>query len=112
MPMRVMACRPQSISAVLLAAAERQYLERLREELDAQGIFLCGIAAFAPDGGDGEAILTGRGIDLLPAQRIFLPAIAAAKSVLDEEEDGLRLWGSAIHIDGCAADAWPQFAVP
>lgn len=93
----VMACRPQSISAVLLAAAERQYLERLREELDAQGIFLCGIAAFAPDGGNGEAILTGRGIDLLPAQRIFLPAIAAALAVLDEEPTlGLRLQGETM----------------
>lgn len=93
-----MACRLKGAGSVLLAAAERQHLTNLQEDFGAQGLALRGVAVFADDG-SGEALLTARGMELLPAQRLFLPAVAAALAVLDDEPVlGLRLQGEKLPV--------------
>lgn len=90
-----MACRREGAGRVVLAAAEREMLARLAEDFREQGLSLCGIAALPPGTASSMAAsLDGQGLVLSEAQRAFVPAIAAAQSVL--REDGLRLWGSAV----------------
>lgn len=90
-----MACRRENTGRVVLAAAEREMLARLAEDFREQGLSLRGIAALPPGTASSMAAsLDGQGLVLSEAQRAFVPAIAAAQSVLSE--DGLRLWGSAV----------------
>lgn len=90
-----MACRREGAGRVVLAAAEREMLARLAEDFREQGLSLRGIAALPPGTASSMAAsLDGQGLALSEAQRAFVPAIVAAKSVL--REDGLRLWGSAV----------------
>lgn len=90
-----MACRREGAGRVVLAAAEREMLARLAEDFREQGLSLRGIAALPPGTASSMAAsLDGQGLVLSEAQRAFMPAIVAAKSVL--REDGLRLWGSAV----------------
>ena len=90
-----MACRRENTGRVVLAAAEREMLARLAENFHEQGLSLRGIAALPPGTASSmAALLDGQGLVLSEAQRAFVPAIAAAQSVL--REDGLRLWGSAV----------------
>ena len=90
-----MACRREGAGRVVLAAAEREPLAKLAEDFHAQGLSLRGIAALPPGtAASMAASLDGQGLALSEAQRAFVPAIAAAQSVLSE--DGLRLWGSAV----------------
>lgn len=90
-----MACRREGAGRVVLAAAEREMLARLAEDFREQGLSLRGIAALPPGTASSMAAsLDGQGLVLSEAQRAFVPAIAAAQSVLSE--DGLRLWGSAV----------------
>lgn len=90
-----MACRRENTGRVVLAAAEREMLARLAEDFREQGLSLRGIAALPPGTASSMAAsLDGQGLVLSEAQRAFVPAIAAAQSVL--REDGLRLWGSAV----------------
>lgn len=90
-----MACRREGAGRVVLAAAEREMLARLAEDFREQGLSLRGIAALPPGTASSMAAsLDGQGLVLSEAQRAFVPAIAAAQSVL--REDGLRLWGSAV----------------
>lgn len=92
-----MAYRRQGEASVLLAAAEHQYLEGIQAGFASQGIALRGMVALAPDDGSDEALLAAHGLELLPAQRMFLPAIAAALAALsDEPVLSLRLWGEMI----------------
>nr|WP_304149744.1 PilN domain-containing protein [Mitsuokella multacida] len=90
-----MACRREGAGRVVLAAAEREMLARLAEDFREQGLSLRGIAALPPGTASSMAAsLDGQGLALSEAQRAFVPAIAAAQSVL--REDGLQLWGSAV----------------
>lgn len=90
-----MACQREGVGRVVLAAAERDFLARLAEDFREQGLSLRGIAALPPGtAASMTASWDGQGLALTEAQRAFMPAIAAAKSVL--QEDGLRLWGGAV----------------
>ena len=90
-----MACQREGAGRVVLAAAERDLLARLAEDFREQGLSLRGITALPPGiAASMAASLDWQGLALTEAQRAFMPAIAAAKSVL--QEDGLRLWGSAV----------------
>lgn len=89
-------CR-RSASAVLLAAAEQRYLESLRDAFKEQGLFLRGTAVCVHGGSVEETASVVLGMELLPQTREFLPAIAAAMSVLDADPSiGLRLQGEPI----------------
>lgn len=90
-----MACQREGAGRVVLVAAERDLLARLAEDFREQGLSLRGITALPPGiAASMAASLDWQGLVLSEAQRAFVPAIAAAQSVL--REDGLRLWGSAV----------------